>query len=66
MRKPYVPALVLLILAPALPELLSGNMPPVKFFNPFALATLIVLYGGGAASSTFLMTFPSSTNSTAV
>lgn len=48
MRKPYVPALVLLILAPALPELLSGNMPPVKFFHPLALATLIVLYGGGA------------------
>ena len=43
----FGPALLLLLLAPALGELLSSSMPPAEFFSPFVLV-IIVLYGGGA------------------
>ena len=42
------PAITLLLLAPALGELLSGSAPPSEFFNPVALVLLAFLYGGGA------------------
>jgi hypothetical protein len=42
------PIITLLILAPATGELLSGSAPPLEFFNPLTLLTLIALYGGGA------------------
>lgn len=42
------PALVLLFLAPAIGELLSGSAPPVEFFNPLVLTILGALYGSGA------------------
>jgi hypothetical protein len=42
------PAWVLLILAPAIGELLSSSCPPFEFFQPFTFVTLCVLYGGGA------------------
>jgi hypothetical protein len=42
------PALVLLILSPAIGELLSGSSPPVEYFTPFGLTILTALYGGGA------------------
>jgi hypothetical protein len=42
------PALVLLLLAPAIGELLSGSSPPAEYFTPFSLTILTALYGGGA------------------
>ena len=42
------PALVLLLLAPAIGELLSGSSPPTEYFTPFGLTILTALYGGGA------------------
>lgn len=42
------PALVLLFLAPATGELLSGSSPPLEFFNPFGLLLLALMYGCGA------------------
>jgi len=42
------PALVLLLLAPAIGELLSGSSPPAEYFTPFSLIILTALYGGGA------------------
>ena len=42
------PALVLLLLAPAIGELLSGSSPPAEYFTPFSLVVLTALYGGGA------------------
>lgn len=41
-------AITLLFLSPITAELLSGSAPPVEFFNPFGLMTLVVLYGCGA------------------
>ncbi len=38
--------LTLLFLSPALGELLSGSSPPLEFFTPFGLITLISFYGG--------------------
>src|SRR5262245_21286756 len=38
----------LLLLAPALGELLSGSCPPLRFFHPLTLLALILFYGGGA------------------
>ncbi len=38
----------LMLLSPALGELLSGSNPPLQFFNPLALAVLVLFYGGGA------------------
>jgi hypothetical protein len=48
MKRPWLPALVLFFAAPAVGELLCGNMPPFKFFNPFSLLCVAALYGGGA------------------
>ena len=42
------PALVLLVLSPAIGELLSGSAPPVEFFHPFSFLLLVSLYGSGA------------------
>ncbi|MDO8472708.1 MAG: hypothetical protein Q7T05_02700 [Dehalococcoidia bacterium] len=42
------PALVLLLLSPAIGELLSSSAPPVEFFNPIRLMIFCALYGGGA------------------
>ena len=37
----------LLLLSPALGELLPGSAPPLVFFNPITLLTLVLLYGCG-------------------
>lgn len=42
------PAVILLFLAPAIGELLSGSSPPTEFFSPFGFTMLVLLYGGGA------------------
>jgi hypothetical protein len=42
------PGLALLLLAPALGELISGHMPPAEFFNPLSFAILALPYGCGA------------------
>jgi hypothetical protein len=47
-RNHIPPALVLLLLAPAIGELLSGSSPPAEYFTPFSLIILTTLYGGGA------------------
>lgn len=47
MKRTLGPLLLLLLLAPALGELLSSSMPPAEFFSPFVVF-VIVLYGGGA------------------
>ena len=39
---------MLLLLSPAIGELLSGSSPPTQFFNPVALLLLVGLYGCGA------------------
>jgi hypothetical protein len=38
--------LLLLFLSPALGELLSGSSPPLEFFTPFGIITLVSFYGG--------------------
>jgi hypothetical protein len=48
LRDHISPALVLLLLAPAIGELLSGSSPPAEYFTPFGLTVLTALYGGGA------------------
>ncbi len=47
-RKKFMPALFIVLLAPALGELLSGSSPPEEYFSPFTFITLTILYGGGA------------------
>ncbi len=42
------PVLALLLLSPAIGELLSGSSPPLQFFNPVFLLLLVGLYGCGA------------------
>ena len=42
------PWLTLLILAPAIGELLSGSSPPAEFFQPFSFIIMTALYGCGA------------------
>jgi hypothetical protein len=44
----WKPSLLLLVLSPAVGELLSGSSPPLQFFNPFFLLILVGLYGCGA------------------
>ena len=44
----WKPVLVLLVLAPAVGELLSGSSPPLQFFNPVSFLLLVGLYGCGA------------------
>lgn len=46
--KKLLPPIVLIFLAPAIAELLSGSAPPVEFFNPFVFLLLTTLYGSGA------------------
>jgi len=48
MRIGVPPWLVLLLLAPAMGELLSGSSPPTEFFQPFGFTVLVALYGCGA------------------
>ncbi len=38
----------MLLLSPAVGELLSGSSPPEEFFIPWVFATLVALYGAGA------------------
>jgi hypothetical protein len=40
--------MTLLVLSPALGELLSGSSPPLQFFNPVLFFLLVCLYGCGA------------------
>ena len=42
------PALVLLLLAPVLGELVSGHMAPLEFLNPYRFLLLALPYGFGA------------------
>ncbi len=42
------PALILLLLSPAIGELLSSSAPPAEFFNPIGIVMLSALYGSGA------------------
>jgi hypothetical protein len=42
------PSLLLLLLAPAIGELLSGSSPPLEFFFPPSLILLALMYGCGA------------------
>ncbi len=44
----WKPVLTLLVLSPAIGELLSGSSPPLQFFNPVFLMILMGLYGCGA------------------
>jgi hypothetical protein len=48
MRLRPPPWLALLLLAPAMGELLSGSSPPAEFFQPFGFTIMTVLYGCGA------------------
>ena len=48
MRLRPPPWLALLLLAPAVGELLSGSSPPAEFFQPFGFTIMTVLYGCGA------------------
>jgi hypothetical protein len=47
-RTQWRPLLVLLLLAPLIPEGLSGSTPIQRFLNPFVLLLLVGLYGCGA------------------
>ncbi len=40
--------MTLLLLSPAIGELLSGSSPPEEFFMPLTFLTLVALYGAGA------------------
>jgi len=42
------PVLSLLILSPAIAELLSGSAPPSEFFNPLGFLFLVLFYGCGS------------------
>lgn len=44
----WKPILTLLVLSPAIGELLSGSSPPLQFFNPVFFLLLVGLYGCGA------------------
>ncbi len=44
----WKPVLTLLVLSPAIGELLSGSSPPLQFFNPLFFMLLVGLYGCGA------------------
>lgn len=47
MKKIWI-IITLLFLAPIIGEVLSGSSPPLEFFNPVTLITLVLLYGCGA------------------
>ena len=44
----WKPVATLLVLSPAVGELLSGSSPPSQFFNPVSFLLLVGLYGCGA------------------
>jgi hypothetical protein len=44
----WKPLATLLVLSPAIGELLSGSSPPLQFFNPVFFLLLVGLYGCGA------------------
>ncbi len=46
--RPWVPPLVLFLLAPAFGELLSSSSPPNEYFTVFGFTCMSILYGGGA------------------
>ncbi|OPY28839.1 MAG: hypothetical protein A4E28_01300 [Methanocella sp. PtaU1.Bin125] len=48
LRSLFPPWLALLLVSPAIGEVLSGSSPPPELLNPVALAFLIGLYGCGA------------------
>jgi hypothetical protein len=45
--KRNIPLFVLLLISPAIGELLSGSAPPLEFFSPFGFVLLVGLYGIG-------------------
>jgi len=45
--KRSIPLITLLLVSPAIGELLSGSAPPLEFFNPFGFILLVGLYGIG-------------------
>ncbi len=47
-RRRWPAALTLLLLAPVIPEMLTGSTPPLQFINPFSLILEVTLYGCGA------------------
>jgi hypothetical protein len=47
-RRRFAPMIFILLLAPAMGELLIGSSPPREYFNPFSFIVMTVLYGGGA------------------
>jgi hypothetical protein len=47
-RSTFLPVLALFIMAPVFSELLSGYLPPAKFFQPLSLAMNIAFYSSGA------------------
>ncbi len=48
MKKEVKIIILLLVLAPAIGELLSGSAPPLEFFNPLMFLMLAMMYGAGA------------------
>lgn len=48
LRSLFPPWLALLLVSPAIGEVLSGSSPPLELLNPIALVFLIGLYGCGA------------------
>jgi hypothetical protein len=46
--KRRAPLFLLLLLSPAIAELLTSSSPPVEFFAPFGLVVMVSLYGSGA------------------
>ena len=44
----FLPVVALFIMAPVFSELLSGYLPPAKFFQPLSLAMNIAFYSSGA------------------
>ncbi len=45
MNKNYKASILLLLLSPAIPELLTGSTPFIDFLNPFNMIILITIYG---------------------
>lgn len=47
LRKWWTPATAAFVIGPSATELLSGNTPPLAFFNPVVFLLFSILYGGG-------------------
>jgi hypothetical protein len=47
-KKRFAPMIFILLLPPAMGELLIGSSPPREYFQPFGFIVMTVLYGGGA------------------